>query len=72
MPLGIYFGNSDSICDSVLGLLVLLTIDVELVNKYLDIALVLDGQKARLEVLIEDPLLVYVSISLRLSYSSTD
>ena len=48
-----YVDNCGSICAPVPGLLVSLGIDVELGQEGLDIILVLDVQKARIEVLSE-------------------
>ena len=57
------FEYCDSLCDPVLGLLISLGIDVELVQGSLGTALVLDVQRTRLEVLGEGQLLVAVSLA---------
>ena len=43
MALGIHFDSFGSICDPFTGLIVSLGVDVELGQKGLDIALILDG-----------------------------
>ena len=61
--LGMKFEYCDSLCDPVLGLLISLGIDVELVQGSLGTTLVLDVQRTRLEVLGEGQLLVAVSLA---------
>ena len=63
MDLGVRFDNCGSIRAPVPGLLISLVIYIELVQEVLDIALVLDGQKSSLEVLIEVQILVFVSLA---------
>ena len=60
MDLVVHFGNYDSLRAPVTGLLVYLGIDVELGKEGLNITLVLNVQKASLEVLSEGQLLVDV------------
>ena len=60
MALGVHFENCGSLCALVLGLLVYLGIDVELVQEGLDLTLALGEIKNSLEVLIEGQLLVAV------------
>ena len=62
MDLGIHFDNCGSLRDPVMGLLSSLGIDDELGQENLDINLVLDVQKASIEVLREGQILVYVSL----------
>ena len=61
--MGVHFEIFVSLCAPVPGLLVSLGIDIELGQKGLDIALILDGWKASLEVLGESQLLVDVSLA---------
>ena len=70
MALGVYYDNCVILHDPVPGLLVSQYIYVELVQEGLDIDLVLDGQKASLEVLSEDHIFVAVSLDWCLSASS--
>ena len=70
MSLRMIFGNFGCICYPVPGLLVSLDIDVELGQKVLDITLVLDGQKSRLEVLSEGHILASISFDWLFSDSS--
>ena len=65
------FDNCGSLRAPIPGLLISLGIDVELVKEGLYIALVLDGQKASLEVLSEGQLLVSVFLTWWLSDSYT-
>ena len=67
--MGIHFDNCGSLCALFLGLLVSLVIYVELVQEGLDITLVLDDQKASLEVLSEVQMLVSISLDWCLSAS---
>ena len=70
MALRIHFDNCGSLHDPFLGLLVSLSIDVELGQECLGIDLVLDGQKVSLEVLGEGQLLVAYSLAWWISSSS--
>ena len=72
MSLRMIFGNFGCICYPVPGLLVSLDIDVELGQKVLDITLVLDGQKSRLEVLREGQILVALFLTCWINASSAD
>ena len=72
MKFGMHFDNFGSLRDPVPGLLVSLVIYVELGQKGLDITLVIDDQKDRLEVLSEGKILVAFSLYWWLSASSTD
>ena len=71
MALGMQFENCGSLCFPVTGLLVYMGIGVELEQEGLDITLVLDGQKPRLEILSEGQLLVAVSLAWWISAYST-
>ena len=71
MNLGIHFENLDSLSAPVPGLLVSLGVCVGLVHEGLEITLVLDGQKSRLEVLSQGHIVVVVSTDLWLSAYST-
>ena len=62
MALGMHFDSFGSLCAPVPGLLVSLSIDVELVQEGFDITFILDGYKASLEPLGEDHLIVAVSL----------
>ena len=64
--------NGGSLCAPVPGLLFPLGIYVELGQKLFVVTLVLDRNKAILEVLIEGRLFVAVSIAWCLNASSTD
>ena len=66
-----HFEKFGSLCAPVSGLLVSIGIYVELGQEVSDIALVLYGYKASLEVLGEGRLLVAVSLAWWLSASST-
>ena len=72
MVLDMHFENCFIHRAPVLGLLVSLSIYVELVHTGLDITLVLDDQKSILEFLSEDCLISAVSLAWWLSASSTD
>ena len=61
--LRINFDNFVGLCNLVSGLLVFLDIGVELGKEGLDTALVLNGQKASLEVLSGGRILVAVSLA---------
>ena len=63
MDLGTSFDNYGSLHASVPGQLYPLSIDVELGQECLDIALVLDEQRASLEVISEGELLVAVFLN---------
>ena len=71
MALGAHFDSLGSLCAPVPVLFVSLGINVELIQEFLDIALILDFYKASLEVLGEGRLLVAVSLAWWLSASST-
>ena len=71
MALGMNFDNCSSLHDLVPGLKFSMRIYVELEQEGLDTTLVLDGQKARLEIIREGKNLVYVSFNWWLSTSST-
>ena len=62
MALGSHFDNCGSFCAPVPGLLVYLVIYVESGKEILDITLVLDFQKASLEVLSDGQIIVAVSL----------
>ena len=70
MALGMHFDSFGSLYEPVSGLLVFLNFFVELVKEGLDIALILDGYKASLEVLGEGRLCVSISLAWWLSASS--
>ena len=63
MALGMNFDNCSSLHDPIPGLRFSMRIFVELEQEGLDTTLVLDGNKASLEVLSEDYLLVAVSLA---------
>ena len=65
-----HFDNFGILCAPIPGVLIYLGIVVELIQEGFDIALVLDGHKARLEVLSEGQILVAVSLAWYLSASS--
>ena len=64
MALGIHFDNCGSLCAPVPSLLSLLVIYVELGQEGLGVTLVLDDQKARIELLSGGKIIVAVSLDL--------
>ena len=72
MDLGVHFGGFVSLRDPIPGLLIYLGIYVELGQENLDITLVLDVQKTRLELISEGQILVAVPLACWISASSTD
>ena len=63
MALGMHFDCFGILCTPVPGLLICMGINVELGQEGLDIALILGGYKASLEVLGEGHILVTVSLA---------
>ena len=72
VALRMHFENWGSICEHFPSILVYLEIDIELGQEGLEINLVLDDQKARLEVLSEGHIIVDVSFAWWLSAPSAD
>ena len=72
MDLGVHFGSFGSLRAPIPGLLIYLGIYVELGQENLDITLVLDVQKTRLELISEGQILVAVSLACWISASYTD
>ena len=70
MALGMHFDNFGHLCDFFPGLVVYLGIYVELGEEFLDIYLILDVYKARLEFLGEGRLIVAVYLAWWISDSS--
>ena len=64
MALGMHFENCGSLCAPVPGLIVYLVIYVELGQEGLGVTLVLDDQKARIELLSGGKIIVAVSLDL--------
>ena len=71
MALGINFEHFGSLCSPVLGLIIFLGTYVELVQKVLDITLVINDQKVGLQFLTYVQLLVRASLAWCISASPT-